>query len=404
MRNKLIKNIGVYAIIFMFLLLPTTSLAFKVDLNRTKADTSNYQEHEYYSYQDMSDLLQEFKNDYPDIFKLESLGKTYEDRDIWMVKISDNVEIDEDEPGILLLGAHHGDEKISFEILIFYIKHIVENYGKENTDDDDDGLINEDPIDGKDNDGDGEVDEDPSEDRVRTAVNTSQMFLIPMVSPDGVEANSRKNCNPDSRTGVNLNRNYGYDWIYYDLFPGIFGDIWTRDETSWNYRGPEPYSESETQAVKELAETYMINISLSYHSGAEVVFYPWYHTSAKAPHEELFIEIGEDMEEISGYPLYTGSDSPIPSLGGTLGTSENFLYGEHKVIAYTVESARSKAPTNPTSVYNYCYKNVGVHLYLSEKAQTVDNEKTIKSRDIAGSFPNILIRLNKIFNQLFQKF
>jgi len=133
------------------------------------------------------------------------------------------------------------------------------------------------------------------------------------------------------------------------------------------------------------------------------VFYPWYHTTAKVPHEELFIEIGEEMGEISGYPLWTGSNPPFPAYGGTLGTSENFLYGEHKVLAYTIESHRQKAPTNPSSVYDYCYKNVGVHLYLSEKAQTVDNEKSIRAKNFVELFPNILIRLNKIFNQLFQR-
>ena len=46
----------------------------------------------------------------PDIMKLESYGKTYEGREIWVVKISDNVDIDEQEPGVLFMGAHHGNE------------------------------------------------------------------------------------------------------------------------------------------------------------------------------------------------------------------------------------------------------------------------------------------------------
>jgi hypothetical protein len=369
--------------------------------NTLKIYSSSYTNvHKYYTYQEMTDLLQDLQESNSHIMKLESYGETVENRKIWVVKLSDNVEIDEDEPGVLLLGAHHGDEKMSFELLIFFIKYMVENYSKENTDDDNDGIINEDPIDGKDNDQDGKTDEDPSEDRVREAFDNTQIFIIPMVNPDGVEANTRKNCNPTSERGVNTNRNFGYDWIYYDLFPAKFGDIWTREETSWNYRGPYPYSEIETRAVKNLAESFTINLSLSYHSGAEVVFYPWYHTTAKTPHEELFISIGEGMCEISGYPLWTGSDTFFPHLGGTLGTSENYLYGEHKVIAYTVESHRQKAPTNSRSVYNTCFKNVGVHLYICEKAQKIDNNKVIIFKDFEKPFPRALSLLHRIFSQL----
>jgi len=357
---------------------------------------SNF-EYEYYTYQKMTNLLENLQEQNHDIIKVESYGKTYEKRDIWFVKISDNVDIEEDEPGVLLLGGIHGDEKISFELLISFINHMIENYAKENTDDDGDGYTNEDPIDGKDNDQDGQIDEDPSEDRVREAIDNTQIYIIPMINPDGVETNNRKNCNPNSYHGVNINRNFGYDWENYELFPKIFGDKWADIETSGNYRGPSPCSETETQAVRMVAESFKISLSLSYHSGAEVVFYPWYHTTAKTPHENLFISIGEDMEEISGYPLWTGTNSIIPKLGGTLGTSENYLYGEHKILAYTVESARQKAPTNEETINDICYKNVGVHLYLCEKSQNIKEKESI-SKNHMELFPHLFFFLNKILS------
>ena len=391
MRHIFIKITAVFfTLLFTISFIPTSS---SVTFNEVNS------EYKYYTYQEMTDLLKNIQNQNKDIMKLESYGKTHENRDIWFVKISDNVDVDEKEPGVLLIGALHGDEKISYEILIFFIKHITDNYSKENTDNDNDGFINEDPIDGIDNDQDGSVDEDPSEERVREAIDNTQIYILPMVNPDGVEADIRKNCNPDSRHGVNINRNFGYDWKYYDLFPKIFANRWTDSETSGNYKGPAPYSENETKVVKKVAESFTINISLSYHSGAEVVFYPWYHTTAKTPHEDLFIEIGEDMEKISGYPLWTGSNTFIPKLGGTLGTSENFLYGEHNILAYTVESARIKSPTNEEYVYNLCYKNVGVHLYLCEKAQIVDNKELISNQNIE-KFQNFLNLFNHLFHFL----
>ncbi len=387
MKYDVLKTIIIFStLLFTILLVPTT-----VGILFEKSNLT----YEYYTYSQMTDLLHDLESQHPDIIKIESYGKTYQNRDIWFVKISDNVEITEDEPGVLLLGAHHGDEKLSFELLIFFIEYMMENYEKENTDNDNDGLINEDRIDGKDNDEDGQIDEDPSEDRVREAIDNTQIYLIPMINPDGVEANSRKNCNPDSKHGVNTNRNFGYDWKYYDLFPNLYFYIFATQETSGNYRGPSPYSETETQAVKRVAESFTINISLSYHSGAEVVFFPWYHTTAKTPHEELFISIGKDMEKISGYPLWIGNNYIIPRLGGTLGTSENYLYGVHRTLAYTVESYRQKAPKNSQAVYDTCYKNVGVHLYLCERVQLINN-KVIIPKNLEKPFPNIYYILNKI--------
>ena len=352
--------------IVVFFMLLTTPIIMPMGALNIEKNNLTY---EYYTYQQMTDLLKDLQSQNPDIMKLESYGKTHEGRDIWFVKISDNVEIDEkDEPGVLLLGTHHGDEKIAFEILIFFIKYIMENYYKD--------------------------------DRVRNAVDTTQIYMIPMINPDGVEANQRKNCNPEPEHGVNTNRNFGYDWKYYDLFPAIFGKEWAMRETSGNYRGPAPNSETETQAIIRVAESFTINISLSYHSGAEVVFYPWYHTTQKTPHEALFIEIGEEMEQISGYPLWTGSNPIIPKLGGTLGTSENYLYGEHKILSYTVESSRQKSPTNSDIVYNICSKNVQVHLYLCEKAHTIDNNKVLVSNGFLKPFPHVLSLLHKILPQL----
>jgi len=353
---------------------------------------SNYiqERYQYYNYQNMTNLLMELYNNNSDIMHLESLDKTYEKRDIWFVKLSDNVSVDEDEPGVLLMGAHHGNEKPSFEVLIYFIKHIIDNYRKKNTDNDNDGEINEDIIDGFDNDLDGLVDEDPSEDRIREVVNNTQIFLIPMVSPDGVEANTRKNCAPNyglfdlgkeiTSYGVNLNRNYGFKWHYQFLFPFRY-HITNIIDSSFNYRGPWPFSENESRAVKSLVEKSNISISLSYHSYLEAIFFPWTHTSLKTPHEELFISVGKNMTKINKYRLlingFRNRSYIIPRLGGNLGTSENWLYGVHEIIAYTVELCKTRAPTDPEIVYDYLVKHVGVNLYVCERSWTIEDEKTI---------------------------
>ncbi|EMR74609.1 Zinc carboxypeptidase [Thermoplasmatales archaeon SCGC AB-540-F20] len=190
-KNFFIKKGTIYLTLCLFLLTAVFPILAASQSNQTNGSITNDPYH-YFTYQEMTDLFHDLKDSYSDIMSLESIGKTYEGRDIWMVKLSDNVDENEDESGVLLMGAHHGNEKPSFETLIFFIQHMVESYGKENTDDDEDGFVNEDPIDGFDNDDDGLIDEDPSEDRVREAINNTQVFLIPMVSPDGVEAIQEK--------------------------------------------------------------------------------------------------------------------------------------------------------------------------------------------------------------------
>ena len=384
-KNTIIGK-GIFFLILCLFLLTTAFPILGISQPNHPYGNSSDPYH-YFTYQEMTDLLHNLEDTYPDIMSLESIGVTYEGRDIWMVKLSDNVEETEDEPGVLFMGAHHGNEKPSFEILIFFIQHMVENYGKENTDNDEDGFVNEDPVDGFDNDGDGLVDEDPSEDRVRDAMNNTQIFLIPMVNPDGVEADSRKNCAPNygpfgfsreiTSYGVNLNRNYGDYWFLYYIFPTKYHLAMNMFDSSFNYRGEHPFSENETRAVRDFVETQDISISLSFHSYSEVMFYPWMHTSKPAPHEDLFISIGDNMSKINKYFLYVGGQYIIPRYGGTLGTSENWLYRERGILSYTIELCKQRAPTNPTVVYNVCLTHVGVNLYVCERSWTVESEKSL---------------------------
>ena len=379
MKEKIVTLIILMLLVFLSLIYPTIGIPIK------NIKTLNNTAYHYFTYPEMTDLLHNLQENHSDIMMLESIGETYEGRDIWMVKLSDNVQQNENEPGVLFMAAHHGNEKASFEVLIYFILHMVNNYSKVNTDDDGDELINEDPIDGIDNDEDGLLDEDPSEDRVREAIDNTQIFIIPMVSPDGVVANSRKNCAPNygpfgksseiTSYGVNLNRNYDDNWFLYYIFPTHYHFTMNTLDQSFNYRGPYPFSENETIAVKNFVERQDISISLSFHSFSEVIIYPWMHTSKDAPHEELFISVGENMSRINNYYLYTGRNYIIPRYGGTLGSSENWLYREQGILSFTMELCREYAPSNPDDILSACYNHVGVNLYICERSLVIEEEK-----------------------------
>ena len=192
-----------------------------------------------------------------------------------------------DRPDVMLVGAHHSREWMSYEVPMFFLETVVHYYGKAGIDNDGDGLVDEDGWDGVDNDGDctslnasfqdsngdgtpcgpGDlgVDEDFSEQFITDMIDTREIYLIPMLNVDGVrydreefcgeqaydgcESNSpgwRKNLRDNTITGVtpipdtdeevnegcdgvDLNRNYQFEWgllIGVSPVPGVctFGD------------------------------------------------------------------------------------------------------------------------------------------------------------------------------------
>jgi hypothetical protein len=286
---------------------------------------------------------------------LTSIGKTYEDRDLWMVKLSDNVNQTEDEPGVLFMAAHHGNEWPGVEICLFFIRYMVENY------------------------------ENNSLPQVRDAMNTTQIYLIPMVNPDGVMADTRKNCAPNhgpfghsssiTSYGVNLNRNYDDPWFLAYVFPLRYYLPIILPDSSFNYRGPSPFSENETTAVKNFAETHEFCLSISYHSYGEFIVYPWMHTTKQTKDESLFRSVGENISLINNYYLSVKKDRLIPLYGGTLGSSENWLYREKGALAFTVEVGEERRPTDPQVVHDLCMTQTTVHLYLCQRAQVIESEK-----------------------------
>ncbi|MCG2825594.1 MAG: Ig-like domain-containing protein, partial [Thermoplasmatales archaeon] len=85
---------------------------------------------EYYNYTTATNELQNTAANYPSITKLYSIGKSCENRDIWAMKVSDNVAVNEtDEPDILYMGMHHAREWMTVEVPIYFLNYLVNNYG-----------------------------------------------------------------------------------------------------------------------------------------------------------------------------------------------------------------------------------------------------------------------------------
>ena len=99
---------------------------------------------------------------YPDLVKLDSIGRTHENRAIWTLTISDHDASDEEtEPEVLFTGMQHASEPLEMQNLIFFMQYLLENYS-----------LNA---------------------RLKEIVNSRQLVFIPCLNPDGYVFNETTN-------------------------------------------------------------------------------------------------------------------------------------------------------------------------------------------------------------------
>jgi hypothetical protein len=165
---------------------------------------------------------------------------------------------------------------------------------------------------------------------VTAMVDGREIFIAPMINPDGhlyVQANHagdptswwRKNRRPNigGSYGVDLNRNYGYMWGYDNQGSSPV-------PTSSIYRGTGPFSEPETQAVRDFCAGRDLILAFSYHSYGELLLFPWDYALLYTPDHDLFQALGDTLSSGNGYQVGTS-----PSILYTVnGGSDDWAYGE----------------------------------------------------------------------------
>ncbi|MEP7377570.1 MAG: M14 family zinc carboxypeptidase [Chitinophagaceae bacterium] len=187
----------------------------------------------FYTFSEMNTEMNDLVTAFPTLVQKTSIGLSVEGRNIWCLKISDNVSTDENnEPEVLYLGLQHAREAITGTSLIFFAQYLAQNYG---TNPDVTGLVN-----------------------------NREIFIVPCTNPDGyvynevndpggggMQRKNRRNVGSDitGQKGVDLNRNYGVDWSDCAGASSSCGSSNTSDETYW---GTSAFSEPETRAIRDL--------------------------------------------------------------------------------------------------------------------------------------------------------
>jgi len=192
---------------------------------------------QYTSYNECVDFFKSAQKTNPDLFKVQTIGKTWEDRDIIAVTISKNIKTHQEKPALFFTGTIHAREWVGIEVSLSFAQYILEH-----------------------------IEYDP---QLNMLLDRSTLYMVPCANPDGFEYSRnhfsfwRKNRrrNSDGSFGVDLNRNFSV------------GFTPNKDMTSNVYSGPAAFSEPETAALRDFVlEHTNITIALDYHSQGNVFF------------------------------------------------------------------------------------------------------------------------------------
>ena len=206
----------------------------------------------YYQYDSM---MHYFADTYPDICMLDTFGYSREGRLLLALKISDNVQSEEDEPAFLYTATIHGDELIGYILTLRLADFILKEYG--------------------------------SNVEIDRIVNDVELWINPLSNPDYTF--------------------YGGDTtVAYSIRPDFY-------DLNRSFPDPPSGDKNDTSGIR-LENQYMMlfmmehdfNLSANLHAGAEVVNYPWDHTYALHPDDDWYIHISREYADLAHdvSPLY----------------------------------------------------------------------------------------------------
>ena len=265
-----------------------------------------------YTWDELNNRFDELLNLYSNIISERLvIGQSIEGRDIWAFKISDNPNVDEDEPEVLFTSLIHAREPLSMMNLFYFAQKLAEGYN--------------------------------SDEEFTYLVNNREMWFVPVVNPDGYVFNEQiepfgggmhrknrrnTNCGNGTTRGVDLNRNFGYEW-------GANNTGSSPDPCSDVYRGESAFSEPETQAVRDFILDHDFKNVLHYHSYSNLYIHAFGDGSyPDEPDLTTHREIGHEMSKYNGYYVGTGLDG----IGYTVnGDAVDWSYGDQELISYVPE-------------------------------------------------------------------
>lgn len=306
-------KVRAYVIPEELLKLQSSGLTFHVSIPNLKEHYQNFWTAKvpsgYYTVDQVIAIADSLATNFPSICKKYIIGTSLGNRQLAVLKLSDNANTDENEAEILFEAGIHGDEVGGTENLIRFARDLCKGYG--------------------------------SNTQYTNLMNTREIFLYLMVNPDGRYYMSRYNNN-----SVDINRDGGYMW-----------------NAEGNSSGP--FSQSETKTQRDFVFDNQFVVFSDYHSGTEFVSYPWSYRQDATPDNAHIDQLAGVYASTSGYinlPYAQGYSGMYPINGST----KDVNYGSLGSVSWSIEISMEKQPPS-SQIYSYYNKNKPAMLALIER-------------------------------------
>lgn len=271
----------------------------------------------YPTYDAYVNMMLQFQTTYPTLCNIDTIGILPSGRMLLVAKISDNVNVAENEPEFLYTSSMHGDELTGYVLMLRLINYLLSNYG--------------------------------TIPRVTNLVNNIEIWINPLANPDGTYAGGNSTVSGARRTNgnfVDYNRNFPDP----EDGPHPDGNAW----------------QPETIAFMEFAYQHNFTMAANFHGGIELVNYPWDTWVRRHPDNNWYIYVSREYADTaqanspSGY--FTGQNNGITNGYDWYevdGGRQDYMNYWHHCRETCIEISNTKLPSASSlpNFWNYLYKS-----------------------------------------------
>ena len=319
--------------------------------------------HIYMSWAALTQEVNQWADDNPDIVQLSTIGQSFLGRELWTVVLSDwSMETKPNGSAkeiIYIDGGHHGNEYLGTALAWLTAKWYINEWNAQN-------------------------------EKAVSVLQNTELHIMIMLNPDGNDFDTRHNqnltttANPFASepvpTGIDLNRNYDH--------------FWDNCSPSDPFApGTGPFSEPETRANADYMNSVVQDADLyvTMHTGVWIILYPWGKWPQQPPDWELFHGIRDDVNSgISDIPIQNANQGLYPNCG----TSRDYGYGVMGFPTFTFETDDEQfMPGTFEDVHDRLDEELDVMHYLIDniwywRARLVVNSLSIDDGEVSFTIDN----------------
>lgn len=287
----------------------------------------------YPSYDELTAILADAADNHPDIVRLESIGQSVQGRELWAVRITDFPDLEEDEPEFVYISTLHGDEKVGTVLCLNFLERLLAGYGT-------DGFIT--PL-----------------------IDDTDIWLAPLVNPDGYEMNLRWNAN-----NQDLNR------AFPEFSRDFLGTIYTEGAAPTAGRQPE------VAHIMNWAAAHSFVFGANYHTGALVVNYPYDEepgipsgVEAPSPDDALMLDVSLTYADrnppMAASPVFADGVTNGSAWFSISGGLQDWHYRYGGAVHITFEVSNVKTPNSSALAGLWDDNREAMFAYMSLVHRTV---------------------------------